>query len=103
MADAKNKKQLEIGLGQTDESKSNKESQMVKAAEKISYSPLSFLVGGAMLIVSLIGMVIAYKWDGHTYDRRGCINIIEIKEHVIALDNCGGSWHEIKLPANKTP
>jgi|GEM_PF-4014019 len=39
----------------------------------------------------------AGKWDGHLYDRKGCVQLQEIAGKVYKVDTCTGAVSEFKI------
>jgi hypothetical protein len=71
---------------------------IAQALAKVADSRLSSLIGQSIMILCAIGAVLAWKWDGHTYDRRGCTTLQSIDGHIFKVDSCEGTWERIGLP-----
>ncbi len=70
-------------------------------AKGVGDSSLSTVLGMAVVVVGIAvfiaGVVMAGKWDGHLYDRKGCVQLQEIAGKVYKVDTCTGAVSEFKI------
>jgi hypothetical protein len=71
------------------------DTELAQAVGRLGNSRLSYLVGTAILFLSLVAFVFAWKWDGHFYDRRGCSKIEVVQQRIFKVNSCDGTWEEI--------
>ncbi len=73
--------------------KPDRTSLIAHAAAALADSPLAFGLGFGLLF----GLpLLATHWDGHLTDRRGCVQLQEMKGKVYKVDTCTGKVEEVK-------
>ena len=53
-------------------------------------------LGLALVFVGIAFTMVAVKWDGHIYDRTGCIELQEAKGSLYKVDTCTGTIETFK-------
>lgn len=69
-----------------------RENKFAEAIAQIAHSQLGYFIGIALL---MFVMVVLTKWDGHLYDRKGCVEIQEKSGKFFKVDTCVGNIEEI--------
>jgi len=78
----------------------NRENKFVAAVAEIAHSQMGYLIGfGLMMLAIYVGV----KWDGHLYDRKGCVQLQEISGQIYKVDTCSGDNELISIDAKKEP
>ncbi|MDX3960253.1 hypothetical protein AAW30_01492 [Arcobacter porcinus] len=74
------------------------EKRFAEAIAEIAHSPMGYFIGFGIMI-SLIYLGI--RWDGHIFDRKGCVEVQERNGKFLKVDTCSGSIEELELNKNK--
>lgn len=64
------------------------------AAQAWAETPFPYLLGFG-IAVGLIGF--AGKWDGHLYNRTGCVQLKELRGEVFKVDTCTGETEKFQV------
>jgi hypothetical protein len=74
--------------------KEKRENRLAEAVAEIAHSQMGYFIGMAifMFVVS-----VATKWDGHLFDRKGCIEIQEKNGQLFKVDTCSGDIEQIYI------
>ncbi|MBE8232486.1 MAG: hypothetical protein HAW67_02035 [Endozoicomonadaceae bacterium] len=80
------------------ESEEQKQSRFASAIAEIAHSQLGYLVGFGIMI-ALIGF--NSKWDGHFFDRKGCVEVQERAGKFFKVDTCDGTVEELDVKPTK--
>jgi hypothetical protein len=86
------------------EKKDHKESVGFWAAiaSGIGNSPLGALLGlGFCMALPILAGAFAGNWDGHLYDRKGCVQLQEMQGKVYKVDTCTGDVELLKIEEDK--
>ena len=68
--------------------------KFVCAIAEIAHSQLGYLIGFGFMVLA-IG--IGSKWDGHIFDRKGCVEVQEKSGHFFKVDTCNGTVEELTI------
>lgn len=74
---------------------------IAQSIAKVADSHLSSLLGRAVIFLCMMGLILVWKWDGHLYDRRGCIHLQTIGSRIFKVNSCDGDWEEIPSLSQK--
>ena len=80
-----------------------KVSDLATAFANLGDSPFGGLLGVALFFLVIFGFVLLMvKWDGHIYNRKGCVQLQEIKGKVFKVDTCTGKVERLKEEKEST-
>ena len=76
------------------ESNRNQKTEFADAAAKFGDSSLGEGLGLCLILTGpfVAGALIiaASQWDGHLYDRKGCVQLQEVNGQIFKMDTCTG-------------
>jgi hypothetical protein len=76
------------------DSEEKKHNKFVSAIAEIAHSQLGYFIRfGFMMLAIGIGS----KWDGHIFDRKGCVEVREKSDHFFKVDTCNGTVEELAI------
>ncbi|MDX4037730.1 hypothetical protein [Aliarcobacter skirrowii] len=75
-----------------------REKRFAEEIAEIAHSQMGYLIGfGIMMFLVYLGI----RWDGHIFDRKGCVEVQERNGKFFKVDTCSGSVEELELKKNK--
>ena len=72
------------------ESNRNQKTEFADAAARFGNSRLGVGLGLGLFFVAWALIIAATQWDGHLYDRKGCVQLQEVKGQIFKMDTCTG-------------
>lgn len=68
------------------------------AARAWTETPFPYLLGFGVAMALIFA---AEKWDGHFYNRTGCVQLKEVKQKLYKVDTCSGEIEAFKIEEAK--
>ncbi|MBN2815456.1 MAG: hypothetical protein JXQ67_02140 [Campylobacterales bacterium] len=70
-----------------------RENRFAEAIAEIAHSQLGYYIGVALFMFVIL---VLSKWDGHLFDRKGCVEVQEISGKFFKVDTCSGKVEELE-------